>query len=458
MTDAPFSIRSEVRATLILAGPVVISQLAQVSMGFVDTVMAGRLGPTALAAIGLGSSISFTLSLLFLGVVMATGPMVSQAMGAGTPDLASRAVRQGLWAAMGLGLIGLLLLKSAGPLMGLMQQPPAVQELATGYLSAIAWGIPAFLGFGALRAFAEGVERPVPVTIIALSAVGVNVVANLGFVFGRWGLPELGAVGVGWASTTSFWYLFGAMALFVRLKPEFARFHIFSGLRRPDWPTLGEIMRIGWPIGFTFGIESGLFMTTAILMGMVGETQLAAHQIALQLAAMTFMVALAVSLAGTVRVGNAAGRGDLQGVRWAGWTATVVGTSFMVISATVFLTFPDVLIGLFLDVDDPASTAVVELAVVLLGIAGAFQLVDGIQVGAAGALRGLKDTLAPMLIGLVTYWGIGLTTGCVLTFGFDMGAPGLWWGLVVGLASAAVGLSLRFWRKTRQPLAMVESV
>lgn len=458
MTDAPFSIRREVRATLILAGPVVISQLAQVSMGFVDTVMAGRLGPTALAAIGLGSSISFTLSLLFLGVVMATGPMVSQAMGAQTPAVASRAVRQGLWAAMGLGIIGLVLLKLAGPMMALMQQPPAVQELATGYLSAIAWGIPAFLGFGALRAFAEGIERPIPVTLIALSAVGVNIVANLGFVFGRWGLPELGAVGVGWASTTSFWYLFGAMALFVRFKPEFARFHIFRGLRRPDWPTLRELLRIGWPIGLTFGIESGLFMVTAILMGTLGATQLAAHQIALQLAAMTFMVALAVSLAGTVRVGNAAGRGDLEGVRWAGWTATVVGTSFMVISATAFLTLPDVLIGLFLDVDDPVSAPVVELAVVLLGIAGVFQLVDGIQVGAAGALRGLKDTLAPMLIGLVAYWGIGLTTGSVLAFGLDMGAPGLWWGLVVGLASAAVGLSLRFHRMTSQPLAIIESV
>ncbi len=458
MTDAPFSLRSEVRATLVLAGPVVISQIAQVSMGFVDTVMAGQLGPTALAAIGLGSSVNFTLALICLGVVLATGPMVSQAMGAGEPEQAAKAARQGLWIAAGLGLVCIVLLHLAGPLLSRLGQEREVYLLATDYLEAVAWGMPAFLGFGALRAFAEGIERPIPVTIIAISGVGVNVLANLGFVFGRWGLPELGAVGVGWASTVSFWYLFLAMAAFVVFKPEFARFHVFRSIRRPDPATLGELVRIGTPIGISFGIESGLFAITNVLMGILGVAEQAAHNVALQLAAMTFMVALAVSLAGTVRVGNAVGRGDAVAARRAGWTAIAMGTASMVVSAIVFLTFPRLLIDIFLDLDDAANTDVVEIAVVLLGIAGAFQLVDGLQVGAAGALRGLKDTFAPMIIGLVSYWGIGLTTGYVLAFPLEMGAAGLWWGLVVGLASAAVGLNLRFYGKTQQPLSMMESV
>jgi MATE family multidrug resistance protein len=458
--ELPQPIAGHVRATLVLAGPIVLSQVAQVSMGFVDTAMVGRLGATALAGIALGSSVFFTLAMVCLGIVIAAGPMVAQAVGAGDESGAARSVRQALWTAAGLGALGGLLLALAGPLLALMGQPPDVQALAAGYLRAIAWGLPAFLGFGALRAFAEGIERPIPVTVIALSAVGVNVVANLGFVFGRWGLPEMGAVGVGWASTTSFWYLFGAMALFVRFKPEFARFGIFRGLRRPDPPVLRELVSIGWPIGISFGIESGLFAVTAVMMGWIGATQLAAHQIALQLAAMTFMVALAVSLAGTVRVGQAVGRANAVDVRRAGWTAVALGTGFMLISATVFLTVPNALIALFLDTGDADNAAVVALAVHLLAIAGAFQLVDGLQVGAAGALRGLKDTRVPMLIGLATYWGVGLTAGYLLAFWAGMGAPGLWWGLVLGLASAALGLSLRFRRKTRRLEAVpaIESV
>ncbi len=440
----------EVRAMLLLAGPIVLSQLAQISNGLVDTIMVGQLGPTALAGVALGSSVFFTTALVCLGVVLAVGPMVSQAAGAGDPESVTRSTRQGLWMALVLAVPCFVFLQFIEPLLALTGQDPAVQEIAGGYLRAVAWGLLPFLGFGVLRSFVEGLERPTPVTIIALTAVGVNILANDTYIHGRYGLPEMGAVGVGWATTTSFWYLFVALALFTQAQPVFRRYHVFRRLRRPDPAYFRELFRIGWPIGVQFGIESGLFMATALMAGALGALPLAAHQIALQCAAFTFMVPLSVGLAGSVRVGQAVGAGNPAGARLAGWTAIALALLFMCGTAVVFLTIPRALIGLFLDGTEAVNRPVIELGIVLLGVAGAFQVFDGVQAAAAGALRGLKDTRVPMLIGLATYWGVGLTGAWVMGFRLGWGAPGLWWGLVLGLAAAAVGLTLRFNRRSKQ--------
>ncbi len=328
-------------------------------------------------------------------------------------------------------------------------QDPATARLAAAWLRAIALGLPAFLGFGALRSFCEGVSRPVAVTGIALASVALHIVLNLGFVFGRFGLPALGAVGSGYASAITTWAMFGALALFVSLHPGLQRFRAMH-IGRPRWPLLGEVFRVGLPVGGAFFIEAGLFSATALLMGRLGATELAAHQIAIQCASITFMTALGTGLAGAVRTGQAVGRGDALGVRQAGLVSISLAVAFMTFSAVAFVLLPTPIISLYLDPTAPRNAEVIRLASVLLGIAGAFQFFDGLQVSAAGALRGLKDTRAAMLIGLFSYWGVGLTSGSVMAFGLGWGAVGLWWGLVAGLATAGAALLTRFLRQARR--------
>lgn len=438
--------RREIGATLALAGPVVAAQLAQISMGFVDTVMVGRLGSEALAGVALGNTIFFFVLVVCMGVVMAVGPMVAQAYGAGEVEPIGRSVRQGLWLGLVLTVPAFLLLWNIAPVLRWLGQAETTVEGAAGYLRAIVWGALPFLWFMALRSFIEGISRPLSVTAITFVGVGLNIGANYVLMFGKLGFPALGLVGTGWASTCVFWFLFLALTAFIQAQPSLRGYGIFTELRRPDGDYFRALFRIGWPIGVSLGIESGLFTTTAILMGWLGTAALAAHQVALQCAAFTFMVPLGVGIAASVRVGQAAGRGDAAGVRRAGWVGIGLAACFMLGGALLFWTLPEAIVSLYLDLDDPANADVVRLAVTLLGIAAVFQLFDGIQVSAAGALRGLKDTRVPMLIGFVAYWVIGLSAGVLLGFGLGWGAPGLWWGLVTGLAAAALLLSLRFRR------------
>lgn len=442
----------EAGATLRLATPIIVSQLAQVSLGFVDTVMVGRLGPEALAAVALGAAPFFALALVFLGVCLATEPLVSQAFGAGDEARVARSVHSGLWAALLLSLPAMLLMRGAGALLAWppLGQPPETAHAAHAYLDALTWGIPGFLVFGALRSYCEGVSRPLAVTVIALASVGVNVVANLALIFGAWGAPALGVVGAGYASAIASTFSALALAAFVVLHPVLRRARPLR-IGRPHGPTLREIAHVGLPLGGTLFVEAGFFGATALMMGRLGATSLAAHQIAIQCASVTFMTALGTALAGAVRVGQAAGRGDGPGVRRAGFVAIGLALAFMTLSAAAFRTLPDRIIALYLDPADPANAAVVLLATRLLAIAGVFQLFDGLQVSSAGALRGLKDTRAAFVVVLVAYWGIGLGTGLTFAFGLGGGAPGLWWGLVVGLLAAGIGLFGRFVNRTRGP-------
>jgi MATE family multidrug resistance protein len=444
----------EMRQTLQLAGPVVAAQLAQTSMGFVDTIMVGRLGEEALAGVALGNTVFFFFLIVCLGVLQAVGPMVSQAHGAGEHTSIERSVRQGLWLGVVLAVPAVLLLWNIAPVLRLAGQPDATVTAAQGYLRAILGGFLPALWFMALRSFVEGLARPLPVTIITFFGVALNVGANYVLMFGAWGIPALGLEGTGWASTLVFWFLFMALALFVvRIEP-FARYRVFSSLRTPDVAYFREIVRIGWPIGVSSGIESGLFVLTALMMGMLGTTPLAAHQVALQCAAFTFMVPLGVGIAGSVRVGQAVGRDRLDDARRAGYASMLLAGTFMVGAALLFWTAPNAIVGLYLDPSIPGNADVIALAVSLLGIAALFQVFDGVQVAAMGALRGLKDTRGPMIIALITYWGIGLSTGYVLGITLQWGAEGLWWGLVIGLAAAALLLSLRFRRRIRRVSAI----
>ncbi len=446
--DEP-SVGRDVGATVRLAGPVVAAQLAQMSMGLTDVIMVGRLGEEALAGVALGNAVFFFLSIAGMGVMMAVGPMVSQAHGAGRKEPIERSVRQGFWLGLMLTIPCVLLLWSMGPILRAAGQPEQTVVGAMSYLHAMKWGFLPFLWLMVLRSFVEGISRPWPVTFITACGVGVNVAANSILMYGKLGFPALGIAGTGWASTLVFWFLVLALLAYVRIVPTLRAYDIFSTIGRPDPHYFGELFRIGWPIGVALGIESGLFTFTALLMGRIGSTALAAHQVALQCAAFTFMVPLGVGMAAAVRVGQAVGREDWRGVRRAGVIGVVLAGGFMVLAALCFWIFPRSIIGLFVDVSEARNDALVSLAVTLLGIAAVFQVFDGIQVSAAGSLRGLKDTRRPMLIGFVSYWLVGLTTGYVLGFVLNFGAPGLWWGLVLGLATASVLLSWRFHRLTK---------
>jgi MATE family multidrug resistance protein len=439
----------EVRATLRLAGPVVAAQLAQISMGFVDTVMVGRLGPEALAGVGLGNAVFFTLLIVCISVVQAVNPMVSQAHGAGEDEPVERSVRQGLWLGVMLAAPAMTLLWNAEALLRLAGQAPDTAARAGAYLRAIQWAFLPACWFMALRSFVEGLSRPLPVTIITALGVGLNVAANYGLMFGAWGLPALGLVGTGWASTIVYWFLFGALAVFVLRVRPFAEYRVFSRLRVPDPEYLRELVRIGGPMGVSRGIEAGLFSVTALVVGTFGTTALAAHQIAIQCAAFTFMVPVGIATAASVRVGQAAGRDDRRGARRAGQAAIGLAGAFMGVTALAFWLVPERIVALFLDTGAsaaPDNAAVAALAAGLLGIAALFQVVDGLQVAASGALQGLKDTRVPMVIALATYWGVGLSSGLALGLCGDWGARGLWWGLVLGLTAAAVLLLARFHR------------
>ena len=409
--------------------------------------MVGRLGNEQLAAIALGSSVFVMALIVGMGVMFAVGPTVSQAHGAGDEEMTARATRQGLWLALGLTLPALVLFWNAAPLLILMGQEVEIVQLTAGYLQAISWGFLPALWMIGLRGLLEGISRPRPVMLIAFAGVGLNVFSNNALMFGHFGFPALGLVGTGWASAFVFWISFLLAALYVQISLPHLR--IFTELRTPDLSVLRDLFTIGWPIGLTLGFEGGLFTITALLMGLVGTVELAAHQIAIQSASFTFMVPVGLASATAVRVGQAAGRKDADGVQRAAGVGMALSLGFMVLTALTFWLIPERVVSLYLDANDPANRAVVSTAVLFLGFAAAFQIFDGLQVSAAGSLRGLKDTRVPMLISLFAYWGIGMATGVTLAFGLGFGGRGLWTGLVVGLIAAAGLLSWRLWRKTR---------
>ncbi|WP_412068530.1 MATE family efflux transporter [Rubrivirga sp. IMCC43871] len=443
------SLVREVRATLVLAVPIVLVQLAQMSMGFVDVVMVGRLGTEALAAIVLGSTTFFTLSLICVGVIVAVQPMVAQAVGAGDTDAAGRAARQGLWLSLILGVPFTIALGYAEPILLATGQAPATAGLAADYLDAIRWGFVPNLWFTALRGLCEGDARPRPVLFVTLVGVAANAGLNYVLMFGKLGAPAMGMVGTGWSSALTMTVMTVALAIVVR-RGELGRFRVFAGLRTPDPATLAALFRLGWPIGVGFGMEAGLFTAATFMVGTLPdhEVALAAHQVALNAASVAFMVPLGIGMAGAIRVGQAAGAGDLAGAARAGWTATGLGAAVMAVSALLFWLRPDIVVWIYAGRNpDPAVAA---LAASLLGIAAVFQLFDGVQASIAGALRGLKDTRVPMVIAAVSYWGVGLTTGAIVGIRGGGGAQGLWWGLTLGLVAAAIGLSIRFARRTRR--------
>jgi MATE family multidrug resistance protein len=438
--------RWEARALVRLSVPIVLTNVGQVAIQTTDVVMIGWLGAEALAASVLGVNLMFVLLLFAIGVVIATAPMMAQDLGRKRHAVREprRTVRQGFWVALALGLPATLVLWNIAPILHLLGQNPALIAAAEPYVHAAMWGFVPALWFVILRNFIAALERPRAGMVIMFIGVAFNALADYALIFGALGLPALGLTGAGIATALTNVLLFLGLLGYVQLDRQFRRYQILGRFWRPDWVRFYEIFRIGLPIGITLVMEVGLFAGAGFAMGWIGTVELAAHQIALQCAAVTFMVPLGLAQAATVRVGLAAGAGDPPGVLRAGVASLVIGGLFMAAMAVVMWTMPEAIVGLFLDAGDPANARVVSTAVMFLMVAAIFQIFDGGQVIGAGALRGLKDTRWPMVFAAIAYWAIGGSLALGLAFGAGLNGLGVWIGLAVALAVAAALMIGRF--------------
>jgi len=440
--------RAELSRMMRLALPVVVVQVGIMLMGVVDTIMVGRVSAAALASVAIGNLYFFVLSVFGLGVLLALDPVVAQAVGAGDDVAIARSIQRGLVLTLVLSAVIGAALMFAEPLLRLARQPAEVIPDAAGYARACVPGLPAFLAFGVFRQSLQAMRRMRAIVITIVVANLANIGLNWAFIFGHLGLPPMGAVGSAWASTCSRWL--AAIAVVVAAWPTLRPYLI--PLRRDAiaLPPLGRMLRLGVPIGFQQQLEGGAFAAIGLLMGIFGTVEVAAHQVAINLASLAFMVPLAVGAAGAVMVGHAIGSGDAPAARRAAGAALICGTGFMCASASIFLLAPGMLARLY--TTDPA---VLALAGVLIPIAGVFQIADGMQAVSTGVLRGAGDTRVPLLLVLLGFWLVGTPVSLYLAFRTPVGPAGLWWGLVAGLGTVAILLVLRVRARLRGQLQRV---
>ena len=443
MSNQPQSIYHQEFASLVtLAVPLTLAYIAQNSVSFIDTVMAGQIGNDAIAGIALGSTSWYLLTFIFSGVLLGLNPIVSQANGSGDNGAIACALRQSFLLSLIMVVPAAVLFWFSNNFFALLNQPPEVSMESTAYLRAISWGLLPAFGYMALRATLEALSDTRPILVTSIVCVGLNILANYALMLGHFGFPRLELVGAGYASafvlTCAFLML---LAYFVSTYPELIR---LSKTELFDWPMLMEVLRLGVPIGLTIGFEVGMFSAASFAMGRFGVDELAAHQIVLQTASITFTIPLGIAIALSVRVGLAIGAGDINRAKVAGYVGIATAGAIMCISATAFLLFPGLIIGFFLNLEDPENVNVIQWCYLLFVVAAIFQIFDGLQVASSNALRGLKDTRAAMLLTLLAYWGCGVTAGWLLAFVLGFGPLGLWYGMTIGLASAALLLILRY--------------
>lgn len=437
---------SDARATLSLALPLIAMNLSQVAINATDVIMMGWLGPEALAAGTLGSNLYFAMMIFGIGLVTASSPLAAAELGRRRHAVREvrRTIRQAIWAGATLCLPFWLMLWNTETILLFLGQDPALAAHAADYTRALQWALlPAFV-YVVLRIFISALERPRWAFVISFLAIPVNAFANWCLMFGNLGAPALGLQGAGLGSVLTGVFMLSALGLVVSLDRRFRRYHIFGHFWRADWARYRDIWRLGLPIGMTLAFEVLVFNAAVLLMGLFGASALAAHSIALQIAAITFMIPLGFSQAVTVRVGLAYGAGDRGAITRAGWTPFVMGVAFMALMALVMILFPEFLIGVFLDAGKPENADVIRLAVSFLAIAALFQVFDGAQVIAAGMLRGLQDTRVPMIYAAIGYWLIGLSAGVALAFPVGLEGTGIWLGLAAGLAAVSL-LMIRRW-------------
>lgn len=454
----PASLRPELLAILRLAGPLIAAQLANVLMVFTDTVMMGLLGPAELAAGGLGAASYSFVSIFCVGVIAAVGNLVAIRHGAGDVAGAARLTQAGMWLGWGLALAAGLLLWNLAPLLRVFGQEAHNIEGAMQFLSTLVFALPGYMTFMALRGFTSAIGRPGPVMAISIGGALANFALNYVLIHGWFGLPRLGLAGIGLITALVMTAMALLLAWHVTRHPAYAAYSLRHGLLQPRLDDLRELLRLGLPIGGTYAVESGLFAFAALCMGALGSQALAAHQVAIMSVYVAFMVPVGISYAVTFRIGQHFGAGRLEDARRAGRLGIGLGAGCMLSFAALFWLAPEWVVGLFLERGNAEFEAVVQMAVGLLAIAAWFELFDGIQTIAMGAIRGLKDAKTTFLVGLGCYWLVGAPAAWLLAFHFGWGPQGVWWGLASGLACAALGLTLGFEFKTRRLLRVETAV
>jgi MATE family multidrug resistance protein len=423
-----------------LAGPLIGNNLAIAGMQFADAVMAGRLGSRDLAAVAVGGSVWMVVFLFAMGTLMAISPLVAERYGAGKYRLIGRYVRQGFTIALAFGVgIVVLLWSAARPALELIGIDPGFRELTGDYVEAIALGGPGLCLYLVLRFTSEAIGWTRPIMYVSLMALVVNVIGNYALMWGNFGFPALGAQGCGLASAIAMWFLLIAMAVYVLASERYRPFAIFAKLPRPRWRLQRQVLRVGLPIAVTIVAEAGLFAAISLLMGTLSANVAAAHQIAVNFASTMFMIPLALNSATTVRVGQALGRRELATARFRGWVGIWLCGFCMGVSALGLLLFRESVVDIY--TSDPEVSAI---AVTLLFVAAVFQISDGIQVGAAGALRGYQDTRIPMFLTTLAYWIIAFPLALLAAKRYALQPELIWGGFVVGLTVAAVLLVWRY--------------
>jgi len=435
---------TELIETLKLAAPMALTQLGQIAMMTTDLAFIGRLGDAAVGAAALAGTVYFIAFTIGLGLMSAVAPLAAQAFGAGDPRMVRRSVRSGLWMGLLISLPIMIAPLRGEQILHALGQAAEPSRLAQDYLFGLVWGVAPALWFIAIRGFMGAVNRPQPILWITLAAIPLNALLVYVLVYGKFGAPQLGLLGAGLGTATVNICTF-LVSLWIAIRQDpFRRYHILARLWRIDWELMRQIAVIGTPISFALMLEWGLFSSAALLMGIISTTALAAHQIALQVTAVLFMIPLGISMAATVRVGQAVGAKDIEGVKRAGVVAIGLGIAISAALTVAVIALRFDIARLFLGESLPNVEATVALAGSLLLIGGSFFIMDGLQGVAAGALRGLNDTRVPLAFAAISYWGVGFCSAYLMAFHTSLGAEGVWIGLSIGSFVYAALLTSRF--------------
>ncbi|MES2291294.1 MAG: MATE family efflux transporter [Pseudomonadota bacterium] len=448
--------RSEAHALMALAMPLILGNLAQSMIYATDLVLLGRLSADALAAGSLAVNIYGPFLMFGTGLLSALAPMIATERGRKKHSVRDvrRSVRQGLWVGAAITIPSWLILWHGEEILVAFGQEPALAAQGGLFLQIVMWSLPAYFIHLALRFYISAMERAFVVFIVLFATVFVNAIASWALIFGRLGMPAMGFAGAPLGSLISTVFLCLGLVLAIVTSRHFRRYHLFGRWWRSDWQRFAAIWKLGLPIAIMIILEIGVFNAAVFVMGMIDRTSLAAHAIAIQIAAFAFMVPMGVGQAATVRVGLGVGMGDRERITRAGWLAFIIGVGFMCTTALTLLLFPRALVGIFLDLADPANAAIIATAVSFLAVAALFQIVDGAQVVGAGVLRGLHDTRWPMIYAVIGYWVIGAGIGITLAFPLNMRGVGIWLGLASGLAVVAVLVLIRWINREKLGLVL----
>ncbi len=443
------ALRLEARTIITIAGPLIAAYLAEYAMTLTTKIIVGGLGYKELAGIGLASDMMIEIVIIIAGLVSVVGVFVAQADGAGRKLDAGIAARQGLIIATVLGIPGSVLIWNLDTLLSYMGQDPDVIALMGAYLKPAAFSLLPLLWFFVLRMFVASLAKTGAIMLISATAVAINYFLCLGLTMGRFGLPELGLAGAGLAKTIVVILMFLALFLYTFRTPVFRGYGLFKGRMTFDFAVCKDILRLGIPVCGLVILESGLFTAVSIFSGIIGPIALATYQVIISWVGLAFMFAHGLAEAGMVRIANAMGRDSLESARRSGTLSFAFGVGFLILLSVVPINFPEPLVRLFLDESDPGFQSVLVQTSRLLILAAFFQVFDGLQVMASMALRGLQDTLVPLWLATLGYWGFGIAGGWILAFPLGLETDGLWWGMAAGLTVTGSLLTIRFFMLTR---------